>query len=185
MTLRAALAAALALVGLALVAPLAPAAAAAASDPAYPPHTCPTLSVSTTHPAVGEQITVTGQQFDADTRVSLTMTAPTYDVGTARTDADGNFSAHVRMPAGVTGNKIITVKGGQSVCPADPIQLFIEDRTTGNGGPGGGGGGGGTPAMTGVDIGVLVLVAGGLIGLGLLLNRRRSGARRRRRSAVS
>jgi hypothetical protein len=181
MKLRVALALAAALAGVALVAPTSPA-TAAPTDPAYPPHTCPTLSVSTTHPAVGEQITVTGQRFDANERVTLVLTKPTHKLGTATTDADGTFSTTVRMPAGVTGHKTITARGAQSVCPADPVQILIENRSADNGGPGGSGGSGGTPAMTGMDIGGLLIAAAALIGLGLLLNRRRTGARRRRRS---
>jgi 5'-nucleotidase len=173
MRLRAMLALALAVSGLALGGPASAAHAAAPTGP-YPPHTCPTISVSTTHPAVGETITVTGKRFDPGKRVTLILNSRTYVLATATASAQGTFSADVTMPAGLTGNHIISVKGAQSACPADPIQISIQGAPQ-SGEPGGPGG---SPAVTGVDILGLLLAAAALIGLGVLLNRRR-GARSR------
>lgn len=172
MKLRTALVGTLALMGLALVGPASPAASAA---PAYPPHTCPTLSLSTTHPAVGEQITVSGQQFDVHARVSLVLLAGSHDLRSVTTDSNGSFTTQVRLPAGVTGAHTIKAKGAQSACPAESIQLLIEKRTAENAAVGGPGS---TPAMTGVDVGGLLVAAAALIGVGLLLNRRRTSRRR-------
>lgn len=170
MKVRAVLALAAALGWLALLAP-------AGTAAAYPPTTCPTIAVSTTAPAVGETITVSGSNFDADATVTIQLHTTTYDLGTARTDASGAFSAKVTLPAGVTGHHLIEVQGAQSACPADPVQVDIQ----GTGGPASASVANGTPgtgtAFTGVDILGLLVAAAALIGLGVLLNRRSSGRR--------
>ena len=173
MKVRAVLALAAALGWLALLAP-------AGTAAAYPPTTCPTIAVSTTAPAVGETITVSGSNFDADATVTIQLHSATYDLGTDHTDASGTFSARVTLPAGVTGHHLIEVQGAQSACPADPVQVDIQgtggpaSASVANGSPGSPGTG---TAFTGVDILGLLVAAAALIGLGVLLNRRSSGRR--------
>jgi len=153
--------------GLVLVGPASSAQASAFH--AYPPTICPTLSVSTTKPAVGETIGVTGENFDPDKAVTLILHSKTYVLKTVKTNSSGSFSADVKLPSGLTGNHTLSAKGAQSACPADPIQIVISGApatsraTAPNGGP----------AFTGVDILGLLLAAAALIGVGLLLNRRR------------
>jgi hypothetical protein len=178
MKIRATLALVLALAGLVLVGPVAPAQASGLQ--AYPPTICPTISVSTTKPAVGETITVTGQNFDPNKSVTVVMNTKTYVLATARTAADGSFSARAKLPAGVSGSHAISVKGAQSDCPADPVQILIGGTVSSpasgpNGGP---------PAFTGVDILGLLLAAAALVGLGVLLNRRRGANSRHSHSGV-
>jgi IPT/TIG domain-containing protein len=183
MKIRATLALVLALAGLVLVGPVSPAQASgiASAIEAYPPTICPTISVSTTKPAVGETITVTGQNFDPSKSVTLVLNSKTYVLATVKTDAAGSFSTKVKMPAGLTGSHVLSVKGAQSGCPADPIQIVIggapvtSPATGPNGGP---------PAFTGVDVLWLLLAAAALIGVGVLLNRRRGADARHTHSRV-
>lgn len=179
MKIRATLALVLALAGLVLVGPASP--AQASGFQAYPPTICPTVSVSTTKPAVGETITVTGQNFDPNKSVTVLMHSKTYVLATVKTDAEGAFSANVKMPAGLTGSHLITVKGAQSGCPADPVRILIGGTPISSPAKGPNGG---PPAFTGVDVLGLLLAAAALIGLGVLLNRRRGANSRHTHSRV-
>lgn len=172
MKLRALMALALAVLGVAIVRPV-------ASASAYPATTCPTLGVSTTTPAPGESITVTGSDFDAHTSVTLLLDRSSTVLGTAHTDGTGSFTTHVTMPDGVTGNHLIEAKGAQTQCPADPVQIFPGHAATGPGAPDTGGPG---TAFTGLDIVGLLLLAAALLGTGAAVHRR--GSRSRRRAAA-
>ena len=167
MKIRAMLALAAAVIGVALFAP-------AIQAQAYPPTTCPgMLSVSTTHPLPGETITVTGTNFTPGAHVHLVMHTTTYDLGTFTANAQGNFSAQVKLPAGVTGRHLIIATSGAphiQQCPGDPIQIHGPEGSSS--GPGGHHGN----SNTGVDILIIVLVAAGLLGAGVALTR---GGKRR------
>lgn len=172
----------LALIGLSAAAAVAAPATVAL---AYPPNICATLSVSTTTPLVGESITVTGTHFDPNSTVRLELRPPGSTLGTAHSNAQGQFSIGVTMPANASGRHDIVAVGGNAApgpgCPADPSQALDIQSTGGassSGGPGPNGGGGG-PAMTGVDIAGLIAAALALLGVGYLVNR---GGRRRRRA---
>jgi hypothetical protein len=155
-------------------------AAPAASAVAYPPTTCPTLSVSTTTPLAGGTVTVSGSNFAANAHVTLELHTTVYVLAHVTASAAGAFTATVTLPAGVVGSHQIVATGGGSVpgCPAEPSQVLnIQASGTGAGSGGGGGAGGGT-AFTGVDILLLVAVAAALVGVGFAVNS--SGKRRRR-----
>jgi hypothetical protein len=170
--IRATLALAVLALGFAVIAPASPA-------QAYPPTTCATLSVSTTHPAPGAKITVTGSNFLANTKVKLVLHSKTYFLVAVTTDANGDFSVQVQLPAGVSpGHHRIIAKGGANGvknCPADPFQtLSIQGSaqsptptSTGSSGP---------TAFTGVDIAALLGAAALLVAAGVLFAR--SGRRR-------
>jgi hypothetical protein len=173
MKLRAMLALAAAIIGAALFAP-------AMQAQAYPPTTCPgMLSVSTTHPLPGETITVTGANFTPGAQVHLVMHTTTYDLGTFTANAQGNFSAQVKLPDGVFGRHLVlAVSGAPHIrqCAGDPIQIHgPEGSSTGPGGHHGN-------SNTGVDVLIIVLVAAGLLGAGVALTR--GGKRRHGTDAV-
>jgi hypothetical protein len=170
--LRTLLALVVASIGLLIAAP-------AASAVAYPPTTCPTLSVSTTTPLAGATITVTGSNFTPGANITLELHTTTYVLAHVTASASGAFSASVTMPAGVTGAHDIVATGGASVpgCPASPVQAIDLQAGAQATGVAGGGGGGGT-AFTGVDVLLLLAVAGGLVAIGVAFN---SGGKRRRR----
>ena len=171
--IRAVLALLVLALGLSLVAP-------ATAAEAYPPTTCATLGVSTTHPAVGAKITVTGANFTPNHKVTLELKTKTYFLVSLTTDAGGAFSVQVQLPAGVTGqHHIVAVGGSPNIdgCPSNPVQIInihgpgspTATSTTSNGGP---------PAFTGVDIAALRAAAAALIAAGVLFAR--SGKRRSR-----
>jgi hypothetical protein len=149
--------------------------AAAPSAPALPPYQnqCATLSLSTTTPAVGAQLGVSGRFYEPGAHVTIVMNPHHYVLGHVTANAQGEFSVEVQLPAGVTGRFLVDTSGGRAPdCPADPISIQIGSNGTG------GTSGGGT-AMTGVDVARLLAIALGLLGIGYLLNER-AGVRRRR-----
>jgi hypothetical protein len=172
--IRAALALAVLALGLALVGPATSAQATPAHAAlAYPPTTCSTLSVSTTHPAVGAKITVTGANFVPNHSVKLILRTHTYFLVALTTDANGAFSVQVQLPAGVTGHhKIIAIGGSPNGngCPPDPFQIIDihgpGSPTATSSQPGG------PTAFTGLDIGALLGAAALLIAAGVLFTRR-------------
>jgi len=167
MKLRAILAFAVAMAGFVLVGP-------AANAMAYPPTTCPTLSVSTTTPLVGESIVVTGAKFTPNTNIRIELHTITYLLATVKSSAAGSFSTTVQLPDGVSGSHTIVAVGGMPEgCPATPIKIGIQTgpSSTSTGGPPG------PPAFTGVDVLLLLLAAAVLLGAGVLFTR---GGKRRR-----
>lgn len=144
----------------------------------YPPTTCATIAISTTTPRPGQTITVTGEDFQSNVQVTLRMTPYGITLARVTTDSDGKFSAGVTMPLDARGNQLIHADGAGKVCPADPIQITVKGSA--GGGSTGTGGTGGPPAMTGVDVALLVGVALALLAAGVLFTR---GGRRRHVSA--
>jgi hypothetical protein len=122
----------------------------------------------------GETITVTGKQFKGNVDVLLRLyPASDPDVTTLTKSvhtngANGSFTTTITMPLTVTESQILTADG-LAGCPADPIQIFISAPTGTGTGPH-------TPAMTGVDVALLIAAAGALIGAGVVFTR---GGRRR------
>lgn len=171
------------MVALALAAASLVIAGPAAHAVAYPPTICPTISVSTTTPLAGEAITVTGVNFIAGATVRLELDSSATVLKTVTASASGTFTTQVTMPAGLLGSHTILASGGGGGpgCPADPIQIVNAHGPGGGGGGGGSGNGGGTngggTAFTGVDVLLLVLIAGLLLTAGVMLNR---GGKRRR-----
>lgn len=175
MRLRATIALVLAGLGFAFLGPV------AAAD-AYPVVTCSTLAVSTTTPAAGETVTVTGTNFEPNKTVRLELHTKVYLLKTVTTGSDGIFSTQVTLPDGVTGSHLIVAVGGSlraTGCPADPsVSLTIKGSGVGGvatstaAGAGGQSSGSGGTAFTGVNVLLMLVVAGILIVLGLMLNRR-------------
>jgi hypothetical protein len=170
------------MVALALAAASLVIAGPAAQAVAYPPTICPTISVSTTTPLAGEAITVTGTNFIPGATVRLELDSSATVLKTVTASASGTFTTQVTMPAGLLGSHTILASGGGGGpgCPADPIQIVNAHGPGGGGGSlgnGGGTNGGGGTAFTGVDVLLLVLIAGLLVTAGVMLNR---GGKRRR-----
>lgn len=168
MKLRAILAFAVAMAGFVLVGP-------AANATAYPPTTCPALSVSTTTPLAGESIVVSGTNFTPNTTIRIELHTAVTVLATVKSSAAGTFTTTVTLPAGVTGSHtIVAVGGGTEGCPASPITIGIQTgpSSTSTGGPPNG-----PPAFTGVDVLLLLLAAAVLLGAGIMFNR---GGKRRR-----
>ncbi len=177
MKIRAILALVFASVGLMVA--VAPAATAAGP---YPPSTCDNLSVSTTTPLEGASITITGENFAPNASIRLELHSAVSTLATVRSDGNGAFSVRVTLPAGVTGtHQIVPVGGLVAGCPQKSVTITIQANGGTNGNGTGGGSNGGT-AFTGVDIALLLAIAAGLLGIGVLLNRRSKPARARARA---
>jgi hypothetical protein len=139
----------------------------------YPPITCAHIAVSTTTPHPGQQITVTGSGYQADESITLELHSATVVLAQVSTDANGSFSTSVTIPADTSaGSHLLVAVGGTSSCPVDPITLTIqggagvEPGSTGR-----------LPAFTGVAIASALLIAAGLLAVGLVAAR--AGRRRR------
>lgn len=175
MRVRAILALAAAGVAALLFAPIAQAAA-----PDYPPSICATLSISTTTPLSGEQITVSGSDFKPNASVRLELHPDSVVLKTATTDSTGAFSTLVTLPSGLTGTHTIVAATGffseGGTCPPPSISIGIEGSSSsaGNGHNGG-------TSSTGEDILIMLAAAAVLIGAGVAFNR--SGKRRRHQGA--
>jgi hypothetical protein len=170
MRLRAIVALAVCAFGSMLLAP-------AASAAPYPPTVCASLSVSTTNPLPGQEITVSGENFIAGASVRLELHTVIYVLKTVDADGAGSFTTTVKLPDGVTGSHTIVAATGAPSggdCPTDPLQLI--HIQTGGGSTSAGPGGGGT-SFTGVDVLAMLIGAAALVGVGVALNR--SGQRRR------
>lgn len=166
--------------------------AAAAVDCGYPVSKCfcPSLSINTTVPDVGERIRVTGAHFEPDSEVQLvlkpvkdTRTDAKYTVNTAYPDQDGAFETSIVMPREAIGTYDLHAVGGipdgiPASCPVDPTQrLSIGGSTDGNGNPGSRDGSGGpnspeSTAFTGFNLLWLLLLAAALVALGVYAVRR-------------
>lgn len=137
--------------------------AAAASD-------CPTLLASTTEPATGAEITLSGTGFDPGATVRLVLNSD--ELATARTSTTGSFSTRGVLPSNVTGRQRLESEGGQSACRAAPITLDI--RTAGV--DRGDGSGVVSLEIALLGLAALILVVGGVIVT--TLGRHRRSARR-------
>ena len=108
----------------------APLSAAPASPVAYPVQgsVCAFIEVSTTAPAPGEAIIVTGQHFDPHGHVTLVLARGDV-LKHVTANAKGSFSTRVVTPSDVTGAYLIHARGGKtnqpSDCPADPALIPI------------------------------------------------------------
>jgi alpha-L-fucosidase len=164
----------------------APVSGALASPVAYPVtgSDCASISVSTTVPAPGESITVTGVNFNPGGHVRLVL--DTGDVlARVTADASGSFTTKVKMPKGVFGFHKLYHRGGKtgqpsSGCPADPGLNIGSGANVPGGTPGHHGG----TSFTGLDIGLLLAAAALLIAVGVALNRRSQKSRKSRRKRV-
>jgi hypothetical protein len=104
-------------------------------------------------------LTVSGTGFAPREQVVITLHSKTFTLATVTTDASGNFSVAVTLPAGVTGNHQIVATGATG----DSDNGHLTLSACGNGAAGQGAGSGGLSTT-----GVAVLSLGGL-GLVLLI----------------
>lgn len=84
---------------------------AAPGSTAAPYVKAPTLSVSTTSPCEGESLTVTGTDFVPGSTLQLTLQSSPTSLGSVVVNANGGFTATVKLPAGVTGTHEIVAAG--------------------------------------------------------------------------
>ncbi|MBW8801510.1 MAG: IPT/TIG domain-containing protein [Streptomyces sp.] len=130
----------------------------------------PTVRASTTNPAVGGTLTLSGSGFGAND--TLTITLDTGDtLGTTTTDSSGAYSVTVTLPAGVSGDHTIVV-ADEATDESASIAITIGSGSN----PSGGGGvsNTGVAVMSIGGVGALLLVGG--LSLMLLGKRRRVSA---------
>jgi hypothetical protein len=126
----------------------------------YPPGPGASLGVSTTTPFAGEQITVSGANFNASKPVTVNMNTQTVELGTTTTNAAGSFSLKVTIPSDATGSHSISVSGPAvpTECPPGSIAITIASSSSPK-----------PPlSFTGVEIGALIAVALLLLAGGVL-----------------
>jgi hypothetical protein len=136
---------------------------------AYPPTTCPSLSVSTTNPQPGATFTISSSGMPANSNVRLELHSDPILLKTVTTDANGSFSTSVTLPDGVTGTHTIVAIPDKPMapgCPPPSVTINVQPPTP----PGG-------TSFTGVDVLAMLLGAAALLGVGIALTR---GGKRRK-----
>jgi hypothetical protein len=135
----------------------------------YPPAPSATVQVNTTRPIVGETLEISGIAYCPDEDVELTIAGE--HVGTAHTDAQGNFDPPVTTP-GPPGQKQVCGIGASGLATDRDCLLIEVPDAAGSPPPDEGGG----TAFTGVQIALLglaalVLIVGGVVLTTLTRNR--------------
>jgi hypothetical protein len=152
--------------------------AAGASRLDYPPTPCAAVSVSTTVPVQGSEITIHGTGFTPNVTVELTVQSTGELLASVKSNASGQFTTVVRLPDNLTGQQHIVATGGQgATCSTPSILITVRPQPTASHTPGGSGG---PPATTGFDVLAYVVLGALLIGVGGVL----TSVRRRRRPVV-
>lgn len=126
----------------------------------------PTVQVSTTNPAVGGTITLSGSGFGPNDTLRIAIGADV--LGTTTTDSSGAYSATVTLPASLTGRQTIVITDTATGQTASVV-ITIGATTAGNGG-GGGVSNTGVAVMSIGGLGVLLLVGGAAM---VMLGKRR------------
>lgn len=126
----------------------------------YPPTQCATLAVSTTQPAAGEPITVTGANFTPGQTVTLELHSDPRVVGSAVVQSDGTFSTQVTIPSDLYGQHLLITTGGTPSCGVDPyVELQISASQIAGEAIGPNSGGSSGLSSTGVQIALLLAIA--------------------------
>lgn len=142
---------------------------------AYPPATNAMVGVSTTNPAVGDTVEVSGQAFCGDEAVKIYLNGALR--ATAHTDATGSFDPPV-VVHGPPGDQTLTAVGASGLS-SDRGSVVLHVHAAGSGGGGHSSQGSGTEALslTGIDIALIIAIAVALLAAGTALA---YGGRRRR-----
>jgi 5'-nucleotidase len=131
-------------------------AAASQAAPAYTKHASISFSASGTC----GHLTVNGEGFAPNEQVTLTLHTKTFTLTTVTTDADGNFSAAVTLPAGVDGKHTIDATGSTNDKASGKITLTNCAGTAGQGAGSGGLSNTGVAVLSIAGVGVLLLIGG-------------------------
>jgi hypothetical protein len=140
----------------------------------YPPALCQAhIFSSTTAPTPGQTIEASGKDYHPNEDVDLTIGG--IHVGTAHTDANGNFDPAVVVPASLRGDQPLTGRGASGQ-PNDVDSVVLHIQVAGASGSSSSGG----LASTGVEIAAFSAVGVALIAGGVAFA---VAGRRRRASA--
>jgi hypothetical protein len=144
----------------------------------YPPP--PTCHLSDVHVDAGDHIGISGFNWLPDSGVLLQFFSQPVTLGTAHTDSEGAFSTTEEIPDNASEGQHTIRASGQDL-NGDPATVdcglvVVEAEGAGGGGAGGGGGGGVAFTGTNVSLGLLILGALVIAGLGLVLAGRRRRA---------
>ena len=134
----------------------------ASSANAAPYTRAPSIAVSTTNPAEGSSIDVTGTDFDAGSTINFTLYSQPYALGSVTTDSSGAFAVSVTLPDGVTGTHTIAAQGPTSSASVT-IEIYAVNQGSGGAAGDNGSSSGGGLASTGFAVAGI-----GVLGLGLL-----------------
>jgi hypothetical protein len=167
-----------------------PATAALPTVPAEVPSSAPTTLTTTegqlSQVDPGQRITVVGTGFAPHSSVSIIFYSESVVLGTAVTDADGDFTERVTVPSSLpSGSHNLVAAGVDSTGAVHMIRMLVavEATTPGDGGDGDGDGdGGGQLPVTGAPALALAMWSGLItaVGVGLVVyaGRRSAGAAR-------
>lgn len=134
----------------------------------------PTVTPSSTTVNAGGLLTLDGANWLPGSMVHFTLHSKPVGLGTAKVAADGTFAATVQIPSGTSpGHHTIVVSGRSSTNKPTTKKVGITISSSSSTAGGGG------LAFTGANItlGVLIVVALAVLGLGALVLGRRRGSR--------
>lgn len=134
----------------------------------------PTQSISTSNPEPGGKVSVAGGGMVAKEKVAIELHSTPVLLKTVQADANGAYSADVKLPTDATCSHELVAVGktsGRTVAtdivigdPAHCPEL--------NGGAGAGAGGGSSLPKTGAQVAGIALLGAALVGGGVTLRRR-------------
>ena len=130
---------------------------------AYPGSTPAAVSVSTTTPAPGASLAISGSGFEPGETISLVFHSTPTSLGSVTADSSGAFSTSVTIPAGASGSHEIVGTGLTSGAVAT-IALDVGGSSSSSSGSGSSGLSDTGVAVIGIGaVGVVLLVGGGLL----------------------
>jgi hypothetical protein len=94
----------------------------ASADPAYPPtDSCSLSSAEGSSFTPGENVTLIGSGFGANSQVQLTIRSRAENLGTITADSTGAFRTTVTIPTDLgTGSHVLTASSPSTSCSFDP-----------------------------------------------------------------
>lgn len=135
--------------------------AAPASAAPYPPASeCATFEVSTTTPAAGATVEVSGRNWQANAAVRVWISPEPRPLGTLRANGSGAFSGGVEIPSDREGRNYLSARGKAQCEEPAPVAIDVQ---------GGGAQATGDLPLTGEDIATMVLLGLALSAAGALV----------------
>jgi hypothetical protein len=135
-------------------------AAPASAAPYPPPSDCATFEVSTTTPAAGATVQVSGRNWQANAAVRVWINPRPRPLGTLRANGSGTFSGGVEIPSDRQGRNYLSARGKARCGEPAPVAIDVqapEAQATG-----------GLP-LTGGDVAMLALLGLALSAAGALV----------------
>lgn len=101
-------------------------AAPASAAPYPPPSECATFEVSTTTPAAGATVQVSGRNWQANAAVRVWISPEPRPLGTLRANGSGTFSGGVEIPSDRQGRNYLSARGKARCEEPAPVAIDVQ-----------------------------------------------------------